>query len=327
MSAPSLLELRGITRAFTSGWGWSGHRVPTVRDVSLELRRGEAVALVGESGSGKSTLARIVTLLDRRFGGEVRLDGVDVKAMGRRAFRSRVQLVFQDPFASLNPMRTVGAQLMAPLRQLRGLSAQAAQAEAAVLLDEVGLSPGSSFLPRRPDELSGGQRQRVAIARALAPRPDVLVADEPTSMLDVSLRGGILELFARQKAERGLGLLLITHDLAAARRVADTVLVLFRGQIVESGPIADVIAAPAHPYTQAMLRAATSLEPGVSALNTQAATTCCAYAARCPQTFDRCLNEPPALVSLSSSTNGADHQARCHLPATSTTTVERLALQ
>ncbi len=326
MSAPSLLELRGVTRSFTSGWGRSGTRTHALRDVSLELRRGEAVALVGESGSGKSTLARIVAQLDRLSGGEVRLDGVDVSQMDQREFRARVQLVFQDPFASLNPMRTVGAQVMAPLRQLRGLSAQAAQAEAAALLDDVGLSPGSAFLARRPDELSGGQRQRVAIARALAPRPDVLVADEPTSMLDVSLRGGILQLFARQKVERGLGLLLITHDLAAAQRVADRVLVLFRGQIVEGGPVADVIAAPVHPYTHALLRAATSLQPGLPASNEHAPTTHCAYAARCPHTFARCLNEPPELITLSTLSTSSDRTARCHLPSTTPTAAIRPAL-
>lgn len=310
MTAPPLLELRNVNRVFTSGFGRSIQRVAALRDVSLQVKRGEAVALIGESGSGKSTLARALLRLDRIDGGVIALDGEDVTRMPERAFRRRVQLVFQDPFASLNPMRTIGAQLEAPLRQLRGLDQAAASAEAARLLDDVGLSPGASFLPRRPDELSGGQRQRVAIARALAPAPDVLVADEPTSMLDVSLRGGVLQLFRDLKVARGLGLVLITHDLAAARRVADTVAVLFRGQIVETGPIDDVIAAPAHPYTAALLRAAASLDAGASAAAPSAKTDHCAYAARCPHTFARCLNEDAALVSIAGS---VPRQARCHL--------------
>lgn len=309
MTAPALLELRNVTRVFASGFGRSAKTTAALRDVSLHVKRGEAVALIGESGSGKSTLARALLRLDAINGGSIVLDGEDITRMPERAFRRRVQLVFQDPFASLNPMRTIGAQLTAPLRQLRGLGAAAAAAEAAKLLDDVGLSPGASFLPRRPDELSGGQRQRVAIARALAPAPDVLVADEPTSMLDVSLRGGVLQLFRELKEARGLGLLLITHDLAAARRVADTVAVLFRGQIVETGPIDDVIAAPAHPYTQALLAAAASLDAGAAAAAPSAATERCAYAARCPHTFARCLNEDATLVSVRGS---ALRQARCH---------------
>ncbi len=314
MSQAPLLELRGVGRVFVNGWGPSARRQAALREVSLRVKRGEAVALIGESGSGKSTLARALLRLDRIDSGTIALDGVDVATLPERAFRRRVQLVFQDPFASLNPMRTIGAQLLSPLRQLRGLDGDEATAEAVRLLDAVGLSPGASFLQRRPDELSGGQRQRVAIARALAPAPDVLVADEPTSMLDVSLRGGVLQLFRELKDARGLGLLLITHDLAAARRVADTVAVLFRGQIVETGPIDDVIAAPAHPYTRALLQAAESLAPGQPAVDANASTACCVYAARCPHTFERCGREAPDLVEIAGS--GA-RQVRCHLTSVS----------
>lgn len=319
MSQTPLLELHAVARVFVSGWGRSARRHAALRDVSLRVKRGEAVALIGESGSGKSTLARALLRLDRIDGGTIALDGVDVSTLPERAFRRRVQMVFQDPFASLNPMRTIGAQLLSPLRQLRGLRDDAATAEAVRLLEDVGLSPGASFLARRPDELSGGQRQRVAIARALAPAPDVLVADEPTSMLDVSLRGGVLQLFRTLKDVRGLGLLLITHDLAAARRVADTVAVLFKGQIVETGPIDDVIAAPAHPYTRALLQAADSLAPGAAPVEPTASTDCCVYAARCPHTFVRCTHEAPTLFTIDGV--GA-RQARCYLhPSSSSASV------
>jgi peptide/nickel transport system ATP-binding protein len=312
-ASPVLLDVQGLSRVFAAGgFGRGATRMVALDDVSLQVRRGEAVALIGESGSGKSTLARLLLRLDKRDGGVVRLDGVDVSQLPERAFRQRVQLVFQDPFSSLNPMRTVGAQLEAPLVQLKGTNATAWQQEAAQLLDDVGLSPGASFLGRRPDELSGGQRQRVAIARALAASPDVLVADEPTSMLDVSLRGGVLQLLQTLKVERGLGLLLITHDLAAARRVADRVAVLFRGRIVETGPIDDVIKSPSHPYTQSLLQAATSLARGAAPVAPEAANTACAYASRCPHTFVRCTNEVPDLVVI-----GADRASRCHLASPS----------
>ncbi len=322
-TGPVLLDVQGLSRVFTAGgFGRAAKRTVALDDVSLQVRRGEAVALIGESGSGKSTLARLLLRLDHHDAGMVRLDGADVAQLPERTFRRRVQLVFQDPFSSLNPMRTIGAQLESPLTQLKGTSVATWQSEAAQLLDDVGLSPGATFLTRRPDELSGGQRQRVAIARALAAAPDVLVADEPTSMLDVSLRGGVLQLLQRLKVERGLGLLLITHDLAAARRVADRVAVLFRGRIVETGPIDDVIRAPSHPYTQSLLHAATSLAAGAAPVAPEASNAACAYASRCPHTFVRCANEVPELVSI-----GAERASRCHLASPSVSPTPALSLQ
>jgi ABC-type glutathione transport system ATPase component len=229
-------------------------------DVSFALHRAEMVALVGASGSGKSTLARIIARLQPASGGEVRLRARDVLAQepGRAslAYRAGVQMVFQDPFASLNPVHTVLHHLARPLLRHRRVSGRAAvMARAAALLADVGLAPPSVYLPRLPRELSGGQRQRVAIARALAVEPEVVVADEPTSMLDVSLRAGVLALLARLKQERGLAILLITHDLASACTVADRVLVLHEGQIVEAGRAADLVRAPVHPYTRRLLAA------------------------------------------------------------------------
>jgi peptide/nickel transport system ATP-binding protein len=251
-SAPPVLEVRHLQQSF------QGHLA--LRDVSFAIGRGEIVALVGESGSGKSTIARVVARLLTPSAGQVLLDGRDVlRGEPRRAslaYRAAVQMVFQDPFASLNPVHTVLHHLGRPLLRHRRVRDRAALlARAAALLEDVGLCPPSGYLLQRPRALSGGQRQRVAIARALAVEPRVIVADEPTSMLDVSLRAGVLGLLARLKAERGLAILYITHDLASACAIADRVLVLHGGAIVEGGAAADLVRAPAHPYTRRLLAA------------------------------------------------------------------------
>jgi oligopeptide/dipeptide ABC transporter ATP-binding protein len=288
-------------------------------DVSFAIGRGEHVALVGESGSGKSTLARLVVRLEPPSGGSLLLDGVDVLAAEPRptlAFRRRVQMVFQDPFASLNPAHPIGHHLERPLRLHRpGEDVQALVRE---LLASVGLPEEMARRPARG--LSGGQRQRVAIARALAPRPDLLVADEPTSMLDVSLRAGVLELLAREREERGLACLFITHDLASARAVASRLVVLYAGQVVETGPVEEILAAPAHPYTRLLvaaarpgdLRAPLPTRPGPAAASGSAGGPAqgrgCAFAARCPLAVRRCADEVPALHPA-----GPTRLARCHL--------------
>jgi peptide/nickel transport system ATP-binding protein len=224
-----LLDVRGLAR------GYRG--TPALVDVSFELRAGEVLALVGASGSGKSTLARVLAGLERADAG------------GFTA-RGAVQMVFQDPFASLNPARRVHHHLARPLA-LSGLDDTVDS-----LLASVGLAPSGAIARRFPHQLSGGQRQRVALARALAADPKILVADEPTSMLDASLRADLLALLRRVAAERGLGVLLITHDLASAAAVADRVIVLHRGRIVEHGAAATTLRAPVHPYTRQLLEAA-----------------------------------------------------------------------
>ena len=204
--------------------------------VSFDLDAGEAVALVGASGSGKSTVARILCGLLEPTSGDIEC-------------ASRVQMIFQDPFASLNPVHTVWHHLFRPLRIHESTSTVES------LLETVGLLPANDFARRRPHELSGGQRQRVAIARALAAEPEVLLADEPTSMLDASIRVGILDLLARLKAERRLAILLITHDLKSARYLCKRAIVLKGGRVVETGPTQRVLADPAHEYTQRLLAA------------------------------------------------------------------------
>ena len=300
-----LLEVRGIRKTFDSGGLLGrGGRVVAAEDVSFQVHRGEAVALVGESGSGKSTLARLVLRLDRPDSGEVRLDGEDVvESEPRRAslaYRGRVQMVFQDPFSSLNSVHTVEHHLVRPLLRHRRARAAEVRARAAELLRTVGLVPAEEFLDRHPYELSGGQRQRVAVARALAVEPDMLVADEPTSMLDVSIRMGVLNLLAQLKRERRLAILLITHDLASARYLADRILVLFRGRVVEDGPSGVVVESPAHPYTRALVASIADAGPtqstgrrmaGAGAHDTAAG---CPFASRCPEVLDVCRTADPA---------------------------------
>lgn len=312
---PVLLDVRGLQKSFTSpGLFTSSGKVVAVRDVDFTLDRGVAVALVGESGSGKSTVARLLLRLEAADGGQVLLDGQDVLAREpRRAslkYRGRVQMVFQDPFGSLNPVHTIEHHLVRPLRRHGRATAADAHARALELLRVVGLEPAEEFIGRHPYELSGGQRQRVAIARALAVEPDLLVADEPTSMLDVSIRMGVLNLLARLKRERGLAILLITHDLASARYLADRILVLFRGRVVEDGPSATVVDTPAHPYTRALLASIAdshvdkTAAPGRAAGSAAAAArpagvaasagAGCPFASRCPEVMDICRAHDPA---------------------------------
>ena len=231
--------------------------VKAVEDVSLALRPGHSLAVVGESGSGKTTIARLLAQLYPLTDGSIRFRGQSVgRRRGRkaRAYRRHVQLIFQDPFSSLNPMHTIKYHLSRPLR-IYGHARTSMQEERQVkaLLERVNLVPAEQYINKFPHQLSGGQRQRVAIARALAAQPEVLLADEPVSMLDVSIRLDILNLLLRLKEEDRLALLYITHDIASARYFADETLVMYAGQVVEGGPSEEVIQQPKHPYTQLLL--------------------------------------------------------------------------
>jgi peptide/nickel transport system ATP-binding protein len=252
------LEARDLIKDFTVRNGLHRTSLRAVDRVSFTLEPGRTVALVGESGSGKSTIARMIARLEKPSGGSIVVAGPDGKRVPDRDYRHSVQMVFQDPFASLNPFHTVGHHLARPLL-LHGRAHGKAETGRLVgeLLERVTLPP--EFASRRPHELSGGQRQRVAIARALAPGAQVVVADEPVSMLDVSIRLGILKLLARLQREEDLAVLYITHDLATARHFSDEILVLYRGRVVERGPSDQVILEPRHPYTK--LLAAASPNP------------------------------------------------------------------
>jgi len=251
--APVRMRLSGIVKHY----GTRARPVVAVDGVDLQVAKGETLAIVGESGSGKSTLARIMTGLEPPTRGTVEYDGAPLQPGSlrwRRAFAAQVQLVFQSATYSLNPLKTVRAAIEAPLR-VAGMPAAERAARVRELLDIVELKPYDSFAERFPRQLSGGQRQRVVIARAIALRPQLLVADEPVSSLDVSVRNQILNLMLDLKERYGFSMVLITHDLGVARGMADRIAVMQSGRIVETGTAAQVFEAPTHPYTRALLEA------------------------------------------------------------------------
>ena len=266
MSAASNLEVRALTKHFPAAGGGLFRRrekLRAVEDVSFTLRPGTITALVGESGSGKSTVARVLARLHDATSGSVFYEGKDVLARhDLRLYRSRVQMIFQDPFDSLNPVRTIKHHLERPVRIHSVVPRRGITVRVHELLRTVGLVPPEKFASKYPHELSGGQRQRVAIARALAVNPAVIHAAEPISMLDVSIRIGILNLMQQLKQELGIAFLYITHDIASARYVADEVLVMYAGQIVEQGPTDSVLLEPLHPYTRLLLSAVPHPESG-----------------------------------------------------------------
>ncbi|TDC40344.1 ATP-binding cassette domain-containing protein [Micromonospora sp. KC213] len=249
--------------------GLRGGTLRAVDDVSFTLEPGRTVALVGQSGSGKSTIAKLLLQLERPTAGRILIDGEPVQRRGGglSRYRRTVQMVFQDPFASLNPYHTVEHHLERPIRLHQPkLSRDEVHRRVLHLLERVRLTPTENVAARRPHQLSGGQRQRVAIARALAPGPGVLIADEPVSMLDVSIRLGVLNLLATLQREEDLGVLYITHDLATARHFADEILVMYRGRIVERGDADEVILRPRHEYTKTLAAAAPNPERRLSEL-------------------------------------------------------------
>jgi peptide/nickel transport system ATP-binding protein len=257
-----VLDVVGLSKSFTMRTSGLFHKGPPLRavdDVSFTLRPGTVTALVGESGSGKSTVARMLAKLHEPTSGSVVFEGTNAARERSRAavrrYRSQVQMIFQDPFDSLNPVRTIGHHIERPLR-IHGIVPRDAVADRVKeLLKAVGLVPPDRCAAKYPHELSGGQRQRVAIARALAVEPSVILADEPISMLDVSIRIGILNLVLELKERRNIAFLYITHDIASARYVADELLVMYAGQIVEQGPTDAVLGDPLHPYTRLLLSA------------------------------------------------------------------------
>ncbi|MEJ8812801.1 ATP-binding cassette domain-containing protein [Variovorax ureilyticus] len=262
-----LLEARDLTRLFpvrASGGLFGARQMQRAVDrVSLTIGAGEVLALVGESGSGKTTLGRMLLGLTAPSEGSILYKGMDVATRSgeaARSFRREVQVVFQDTGGSLNPRRTIGQSVALPLTYHRGLDRPAAAAEVDALLDQVGL-PAAHFRDRLPHELSGGQRQRVGIARALASNPALIVADEPVSALDVSVRAQILRLMFDLQRERSLSYLFITHDLGVVRAMADRVMVMHQGRVVESGDADIVLNAPRDPYTQRLLAATPIPDP------------------------------------------------------------------
>jgi len=302
--------------------------VHAVEQVSLSLPAGGITAVVGESGSGKSTLARMLARLIAPTSGQILLDGhvVPTSAKGRREYARDVQLVLQDPFSSLNPIHDIYYHLSRPLlvHQMARRGPELDQAIRA-LLQRVALTPPDQFLHKYPHELSGGQRQRVAIARALAVRPKVLLADEPVSMLDVSIRLGVLNLLAGLRTDDQLSILYITHDIASARYLADSIMVMYAGQVAETGPAATVTDEPAHPYTTLLLSAAPDPDRAAPlALAGRGAPPSlvtppsgCRFHPRCPHAMAVCAQRTPPAFEVA-----AGHRSACWLHAAGLSSAE-----
>ena len=322
MSEP-LLRTEGLTRHFKVGKLISRRqRLHAVDDVSLEIGRGEIVALVGESGSGKSTIARLLALVYKPTSGEIYFEGKPVSRLRSRrdrlAYSSNVPMVFQDPYSSINPAYRISHGIKRGIRlHRRELDRAGRRREEDRVLDEVGLVPPGKMLTKFPHELSGGQRQRVGFAQALAFRPKLIVADEPVSMLDVSIRIGILNLMSELREREGVSFLYITHDVASARYIADRVLVMYAGHLVEEGPTEDVIQRPKHPYTQLLVSAVPDprAELGISdaadvgeppkVINP---TEGCRFRGRCPYRIETCDTVTPLLREI-----GPRRLVACHV--------------
>ena len=253
-----LLSVRGLKTYFPLGQGWTGKRdfVRAVDGVDFDLRRGEVLGLVGESGSGKTTLGRSVARLVEPTAGSIRFDGGDFRRLAgkelRRA-RRRLQIVFQDPYASLSPRMQIGQIVAEPLKLHRLVPPSQTKEKVLELLDRVGIEP--YFIYRYPHEMSGGQRQRIAIARALALQPELIVADEPVSALDVSVQAQILKIFLGLKRTDGIAMLFVSHDIGVVERIADRIAVMYRGLFMEEAPTDRLIQSPLHPYTRSLLAA------------------------------------------------------------------------
>jgi peptide/nickel transport system ATP-binding protein len=314
-----VLEGRDLTKYFwvKQGRGLLSRKAPVhaVENVSVRLDAGKVTAVVGESGAGKTTVARLLAGIIKPDVGEVLIDGKPAPKRRTRSYARQVQMVFQDPFASLNPVHRIRHHLVRPL-EIHHLVTGDVDTAVADLLDRVALKPAGNFTSKFPYELSGGQRQRVAIARALAVSPRVLIADEPVSMLDVSIRLGVLNLLAELRDEERLAILYITHDIASARYLADTIVVMYAGQLVEAAPSVNLTDHPAHPYTQLLLSAAPDpdrLEPPKLAgrgapPSLLALPTGCRFHPRCPYAMDICKRQVPPSIAVSSG-----HIAACWL--------------
>ena len=293
--------------------------IRAVDGVGFRLGVGETLALVGESGSGKTTTGRLITLQERPTAGRIRFDGRDVTALAgaaRREYRRFVQMIFQNPYDALDPRLTVGTSVGEPLSLFGIGTAAERRARVTEALEAVDLTPAARFAGRYPADLSGGQLQRVAIARALVLSPRLIVADEPVSMLDVSVRAGIMSLMLALQRTTGISYLYITHDLAVARYMAERIAVMYRGAIVEEGPIDTVLAAAAHPYTRLLISAVPDHRAGArrrrarfvaDATEDEAGFTGCRYARRCPAAQDVCRTTAPPSIALADG-----HRASCH---------------
>ncbi len=312
-----LLEAHGLTKHFRVGGFLRRGALHAADDVDLTIAPREIVALVGESGSGKSTVARLLARVYQPTSGSIDLAGRTASSIPLREYRRQVQMVFQDPYSSLNPVFRASHGLLRALKLHHPRQSTTKRREmAAGLLEEVGLTPGDEMLRKYPYELSGGQRQRFGFAQALACRPKLILADEPVSMLDVSIRIGVLNLMQELRVREGVSFLYITHDIASARYIADRLLVMYAGRVVEQGPTEDVLQFPKHPYTQLLLSAVPDpydLDEPVSSDSGEPPRVIdpgegCRFRWRCPVAQPVCSQQTPPLRRLRPA-----HLAACHV--------------
>lgn len=335
MTTAPILEVEHLQKFFPVGrpslLGGEQQVVHAVDDVSFALQPGEVLALVGESGCGKSTLVLTLLGMERATAGVIHFANENVthlNAAGQKRMRRQVQMIFQDPYESLNPLMTVGETVAEPLL-VHGLLPNRAQRRERVhkALEDAGLKPAAAYVDRRPHELSGGQRQRVVIASALVLEPTLLLADEPVSMLDVSIRAEILNLLSDLRRTRGISILFITHDLNTVASIADRIAVMYLGRIVEIGPTKAVLGNPQHPYTKALLSVAPAPNPRLrrERIILQGETpdpihlpSGCRFHPRCPLSIEQCKKIDPALAPVSAEgVRRVDHQAACILVGSS----------
>lgn len=293
--------------------------VYAVNNVNFSIKKGEILGIIGESGCGKTTTARMIMRLTKESSGQILFDGQDLCRLGDRAvrgIRQEMQMIFQDPYDSLNPGMTILEILMEPLHAHQKASTfEEKRGQVLQILNHIELRPAESFLQRYPHQLSGGQRQRIAIARALILKPKFVAADEPTSMLDVSVRMGVLQLLKSLKEEMGLTMLFITHDLSTAAYMCDRIAVMYQGNIVEIGPTHEILYHPSHPYTRALVAVVSDLNHFLKhrqelildgEVQNEGIQRGCPFLARCPQQVDQCRNTIPVLERISS-----DHYVSC----------------
>jgi oligopeptide/dipeptide ABC transporter ATP-binding protein len=323
MMTTAFLELRNLKCLFPVRgsalhlFGGPRHHLHAVDEVSLQLHRGEILALVGESGCGKSTLGRMLVRLQDPSAGQIILDGEDVTAIQGeklKEYRRHAQIVFQNPFEAFDPRRTVGDSLDQALRIHNFGNASERSRRISLAMEHAGLTPVDDFLQRYPHELSGGQSQRIATVRAMLLAPALLVADEPVSMLDVSVRADILNQLLDLRDGNNMAIVCITHDISVARYVADTIAVMYLGMFLETGPAETVISAPKHPYSQALLSHTLDIDSVTEPMQIGGEVPQpidiqpgCRFANRCPFAFDRCRIETPVLLPMNDGTSVACH--------------------